>query len=205
MTFSNILQNLRADKQVSQQAVAEYIGVTKQAYSLYELGKRNPDNDMLYKISEYFDVSIDYLLGKSKIKNISNLGKSVKIPVLGKVQAGIPIEAVEYIIDYEEITPEMASKGEYFGLVVKGNSMEPRFIEGDVVIVKKQTSAESGDIVIALVNGDEATIKKFKLLKDGIMLIPLNSSYDTMFYDKEDIESKPVTIIGKVVELRGKF
>lgn len=205
MTFSNILQNLRADKQVSQQAVAEYIGVTKQAYSLYELGKRNPDNDMLYKISEYFDVSIDYLLGKSKIKNIANLGKSVKIPVLGKVQAGIPIEAVEYIIDYEEITPEMASKGEYFGLTVKGNSMEPRFIEGDVVIVKKQTSAETGDIVIALVNGDEATIKKIKILKDGIMLIPLNSSYETMFYDITDIENKPVSIIGKVVELRGKF
>ena len=82
MTFSNILQNLRAEKQVSQQAVAEYIGVTKQAYSLYELGKRNPDNDMLYKISEYFDVSLDYLLGKSNIKNISSLGEGIKIPVI---------------------------------------------------------------------------------------------------------------------------
>lgn len=205
MTFSNILQNLRAEKQVSQQAVAEYIGVTKQAYSLYELGKRNPDNDMLYKISEYFDVSLDYLLGKSSIKNISSLGKGIKIPVLGKVQAGIPMEAVEYIIDYEEITPKMAATGEYFGLVVKGDSMEPRFVEGDVVIVRKQTTAETGDIVIALVNGDEATIKKLKHIKGGIMLVPLNPVYETMFYDKEDIEQKPVNIIGKVVELRGKF
>lgn len=205
MTFSNILQNLRAEKQVSQQAVAEYIGVTKQAYSLYELGKRNPDNDMLYKISEYFDVSLDYLLGKSSIKNISSLGKGIKIPVLGKVQAGIPMEAVEYIIDYEEITPEMAATGEYFGLVVKGDSMEPRFVEGDVVIVRKQTTAETGDIVIALVNGDEATIKKLKHIKGGVMFVPLNPAYETMFYDKDDIENKPVNIIGKVVELRGKF
>ena len=205
MKFGSILQKLRAEKKVSQQTVAEYIGVTKQAYSLYELGKRNPDNDMLYKISEYFDVSIDYLLGKSSIKNFSTLGKGIKIPVLGKVQAGIPVEAIEDIIDYEEITPEMSAKGEYFGLVVRGDSMEPKFSEGDVVIVRKQSNAETGDIVIALVNGDEATIKKLKKIKDGMMLVPLNPAFDTMFYDKDDIKNKPVTIIGKVVELRAKF
>ena len=83
--------------------------------------------------------------------------------------------------------------------------MEPRFNEGDVVIVRKQSNADNGDIVVVLVNGDEATIKKFKRTEQGIMLIPLNSSYEPIFYDFEAINNKPVTIIGKVVELRAKF
>lgn len=196
------LKKIREDNKISQQKLANNIGVSRSTIAMWETGGSQPDNESLIKLSKYFMVSIDELLS-----NVSEVTKSqgIKIPVLGKVQAGLPIEAVEYIIDFEEITTEMASTGEYFGLMVKGNSMEPRFVEGDVVIVKKQSSAETGDIVIALVNGDEATIKKIKFLKDGIMLIPFNTSYDAMFYSNEDIENKPVTILGKVVELRGKF
>lgn len=176
------------------------MGISQGTVGNWESGIREPNFKTMNKIAAFFNVSIDEL-----INNNSTPSKGIKIPVLGKVQAGIPIEAVEDIIDYEEITPEMASTGDYFGLVVKGDSMEPRFIEGDIVIVRKQSTAETGDIVIALVNGDEATIKKLKYIKDGIMLVPLNPAYETMFYDKDDIENKPVSIIGKVVELRGKF
>ena len=205
MMFNNILQSLRAEKGVSQLVVAQHLGITKQAYSLYELGKRNPDNDMLYKISEYFNVSLDYLLGKSKIKNVNSLGSGIKIPVLGTVRAGIPLEAVEEILDYEEITPQMAASGDFFGLKIKGDSMEPKFSDGDVVIIRKQSDADNGDIVVALVNGDEATIKKLKKTEQGIMLIPSNNNYEPLFYDKQAIQEKPVVLIGKVVELRAKF
>lgn len=83
--------------------------------------------------------------------------------------------------------------------------MEPRMCDGDVVIVKKQDIAESGDIVIAMVNGDEATCKRLRKYKDGIELISNNPSYNPIFFTNEEIITKPVRIIGKVVELRGKF
>lgn len=131
--------------------------------------------------------------------------KGVKIPVLGEVVAGVPIEAIEDILDYEEITEEMAAKGEHFALKVKGDSMEPVFYAEDIVIVRQQPTADSGDIVIALVNGDESTIKKLKLTDDGLMLIPANPAYEPMYYTRKQIDTLPVSIIGKVVELRRSF
>ena len=99
----------------------------------------------------------------------------------------------------------MARTGEFFGLQIHGNSMEPKFSEGDVVIVRLQDDAESGDIVIAMINGDDATCKRLRKYRDGIELISTNPSYEPMFFSNEDIEKKPVKIIGRVVELRAKF
>lgn len=127
------------------------------------------------------------------------------IPVLGSVRAGYPAEAVENILDYEEITEEMASNGEYFALRVNGDSMEPRFVDGDVVIVRKQEDVDNGDIAIMLVNGDEATIKKVQKFEGGINLIPSNRTYDVLTYSNKEIAQLPVQCIGKVVELRAKF
>ena len=128
-----------------------------------------------------------------------------KIPVLGDVAAGIPIEAITDIVDYEELPISMASTGEYFGLRIKGASMEPRMREGDVVIVRKQDDVESGDVAVVMVNGDSATVKKIKKGPSGITLIPNNPVFDTMFYTNDEIQSLPVRILGKVVELRAKF
>lgn len=129
----------------------------------------------------------------------------IKIPVLGRVVAGVPLEAVEEILDYEEITPDLAATGDFFALQIRGRSMEPRMLEGDVVIVRKQDDVESGDIAIVLVNGDEATVKKVKKMSTGITLIATNISvYEPHFYSNEEIEALPVQILGKVVELRGK-
>lgn len=83
--------------------------------------------------------------------------------------------------------------------------MEPKFSNGDVVIVRKQSDADDGDIVIALVNGDDAVCKRLKKYKDGIALISTNPSYEPMYFTKEDIEKRPVSILGKVKELRAKF
>lgn len=129
----------------------------------------------------------------------------VKIPVLGKVAAGIPIEMIEDVVDYEEIPSSMTKTGEYFALQVKGDSMQPRICEGDVLIVRKQADAESGDIVIATVDGQDATCKRLMKYTEGISLMSLNQKYDPMFFSNEEIKNLPVTILGKVVENRQKF
>ena len=131
--------------------------------------------------------------------------KGVKIPVLGKVAAGIPIEAIEDIIDEEEIAEELALQGNYFGLRIDGDSMEPDIHKHDTVIVRQQSDVDSGDIAIVLVNGHDATCKRIRKYKDGIELIANNPSYEPKFYSDELIKNLPVTVIGKVIELRRKF
>lgn len=131
--------------------------------------------------------------------------QAVRIPVLGDVAAGIPLYAVENIIDYEEIPAALAEQGQFFGLRIKGDSMEPRICDGDVVIVKKQEDADSGDIVIACINGDSATCKRLIRYPDQIILLPLNNKYDPIVFTMDDVKNTPLTIIGKVIELRGKF
>lgn len=130
---------------------------------------------------------------------------AVKIPVLGYVRAGIPIDAVEEILDYEEITEDMANTGTYFCLQIKGDSMEPKFSEGDVVVIRQQETVENGDIAVVLINGNDATIKKFYRTDAGIQLVATNPSYDPLFYTPKEVDSLPVSVIGKVVELRAKF
>lgn len=169
-----------------------------------QLRKGTFPSDRLALISKYLDISISELIGDDINEPIEK-PKGVQIPVLGDVAAGIPIEAIEDIIDFEEIDEELASKGEFFGLRIKGNSMSPRIQSGDVVIVRVQPDAESGDIVIAKVNGDDACCKKLLKHADGITLLSFNQDYEPLSFNKQDIISLPVSIIGKVVELRGKF
>lgn len=200
----NRIRELRLEAGLKQVEFAPIIGVSQGSLSGYENDKIEPDQDTLIKIATYFDVSIDYLLGKTAVRKERSI-KGVLIPVLGEVRAGYPMEAVENIIDYEEIDEAMANRGEYFALRIRGDSMEPRFVEGDVVIVRKQETADTGDIVVALVNGDSATIKKLKRYDHGISLIPANPAYEPMYYANEEIHELPVSILGKVVELRAKF
>lgn len=196
----NYIKEFRKSKGISQASLAKSIGVAQNTVSQWECGAREPDNDMLIALASYFDVTVDQILGVRP-----SLDKHI-IPVVGTVPAGIPIEAIEDVLDYEEITPEMARMGDLFGLRVKGNSMEPRIKEGDVLIIRKQNTADTGDIVIAFVNGDnEATVKKFAKHENGISLIPNNHAYEPMFFTFEEVENLPVRIVGKVVELRGKF
>lgn len=138
-------------------------------------------------------------------KNKKNERKKNRIPVLGYVRGGNPSLAYEEVIGYEEITEDMMNSGEYFGLIVKGDSMEPRFTEGDTVIVKKQSSADTGNIIVALIGENDATIKKIIIDEKGIILQPLNPAYKPKYFSRDDIRSFPVTLLGKVVELRAKF
>ena len=170
-------------------------------------GNAYPRIDKIELMANYFGINkSDLIEDKSETTTEETFKrKDVKIPVLGEVAAGVPIEAIEDIIDYEEITEEMAQTGEFFGLKIKGDSMYPRICDGDVVIVRQQNSCNTGDVVVVLVNGEAATVKKIRKQKDGIMLIPFNTSFEPMFFSNEEIQGLPVNVIGKVVELRGKF
>ena len=200
----NRVKELRKQKHITQEELGKVLDIQKAAISKYENGRAEPSTEVLKKMSSFFGVSIDYLLGNSIAKEANQkVGRGVRIPVLGRVVAGIPIEAVEEILDYEEITPELAATGEFFALQVRGDSMLPKLEEGDVVIVKKQEDVETGDIAIVLVNGDEATIKQIKKVDGGIMLYGFNPDvYEPHFYSNQQIQELPVRILGKVIESR---
>lgn len=118
------------------------------------------------------------------------------------------MEAIEDIIDWEEIPQSMAAGGkEYFALEVKGDSMWPDYLPGDVVIVRKQPTCNSGDDCVVYVNGYDATLKQVRLndADQSLTIVPRNQSYPPRTFSKEEIQSMPVTIAGVVVELRRKI
>lgn len=186
---------------LTQVEVASYIGLSQPQYSAWENGRSKIDSASLAKLAAYLNVSVEYLLGQEG----ASVRKGVRIPVLGKVAAGIPIEAIEDIIDYEEIDEALAATGEFFALQIQGESMMPRICDGDVVIVREQEAVESGDIAVVIVNGDSATVKRIKKEPEGLWLIPNNPAFETKVYTPSEIEHLPVRILGKVVELRGKL
>ncbi|WP_314161217.1 S24 family peptidase [uncultured Gemella sp.] len=187
------------------------IKFSKSHLSQYVNGKSNPDNKKIFLLSKVFGITEAWLLGYNvpRYERIENTGpqtpQGLKIPVLGTVAAGIPISAVEEILDYEEVPQSWKNQGEFFGLRIKGDSMKPDINHGDTVIVRKQSTANNGDVVITLVNGDEVTCKKFEKLDNGIILISNNSEYSPMYFSNEEVVTKPVVILGRVVELRRKF
>lgn len=200
------LKSARKATGISQKDIAKKLFISQQAYAKYETGAATPNPETLKRIAEIFNVSTDYLLGNNQVSKKQTENPSVvKIPVLGEVAAGFPMFADENIIDYEEIPAEMAKNDDYFALKIHGDSMEPRICSGDVVIVRKQSDVDSGDIAIVIVNGDLGTCKKVVKHSSGISLISFNSKYEPMFYTFDDIKTLPLTIIGKVVELRGKL
>lgn len=169
-----------------------------------EKDRYNPSVSTLQLIATATNTPLEDLLPSTK--TVSLAGRGVRIPVLGRVVAGIPIEAVEEILDYEEITSELAATGDFFALKIRGHSMEPRMLDGDVVIVRRQDDVDSGDVAIVLVNGNEATVKRIKKQEDGITLIATNTCvYEPHFYSNKEIAELPVRILGRVVELRGKM
>lgn len=214
MSVGQNIRKAREEKQMTQDELAKRMGYkSRSTIARIENGDNDVSQSKLKKFSEILDVSIRFLLDGSDSpvpadameRPATNI-PVYKIPVLGTIVAGIPITAVENIIDYEEISQEMAKTGEYFALVVKGSSMEPKIYEGDVVIVKKQSTVDNGDIAIVLVNGNEATIKQIQRSQSGITLVGFNVAvYPPHIYTNEEIEDLPVNVIGKAVEVRRKL
>ena len=166
-----------------------------------------PTNRYMPNITTFLGVSAEYIISGEgeNIQKIELDDEPIQIRVLGKVAAGIPIEAVEDVIGEETISKKMAETGDYFGLRISGDSMEPTIHHGSIVIVRQQDDVENGDIAIVIVNGEDATCKKIEKFENGIMLVPRNKAYEEKFYTNEEIEKLPVRIIGKVVESRTKL
>ena len=155
----NRIKDLRRIHNVKQSELAAAINVSTAAMSGYETERFQADIDTYKQIADFFGVTLDYLLGNETVGT-----NGIRIPVLGSVPAGIPLEAIEDILDWEEIPSTMCAGGrEYFALQVRGDSMWPDYLPGDVVVIRKSPTCESGDVCVVYVNGDDATLKQVKL------------------------------------------
>ena len=201
----DIIKSKRLELGMTMKELAQKVGVSEGTISRWESGEiSNMRRNVIVSLAKALNTTPAVLMGWTEPD--PNEARGVRIPVLGRVVAGIPIEAITDIIDYEEIPAQMAKSGTYFALQVKGRSMEPTLHEGDVVIVRQQPEVENGEIAIVLVNGNDATVKEVKEGPDGLTLIGHNVGvYSPHFYTKEQIQDLPIRIIGKVVELRRKF
>ena len=174
---------------MTQQIVAQRLGITRQAYQNYESGARQVDSATLRKLSRAFYCSADYLLGDG-----GDGGEQVgaRVPILGTVRAGYNRFAQEERLGYA--LAEVARAEDYFFLNVTGDSMEPQIHEGDLALIHKQDSVESGELAVVLIGEDEATVKRVIVTEAGVMLQPFNSEYDPMLVGEGEYK-----IVGKVV------
>lgn len=204
----NRLKELRAKEKISQQKLADKLKVARSTIAMWETGGSQPDNNVLIELSELFNVSVDYLIGRDlPDRNVEpfyyNAAGVIHVPILGRIPAGMPLEAIEDIIGYEEAPAEWARGGkEFFALKIQGDSMYPKYENGDIVIFKRQETCENGEDCAVMVNGNDATFKRVYRNMNGIVLQPLNPSYSPKSYSNEEIENLPVRIIGVFWELR---
>lgn len=194
--FRTQLRILREKAGLSQAALAKKLGINQSAVAAWEAGRNKPENAKLEAVASIFGVSTDYLLGRE-------IGHSNRIPVIGTIPAGVPIEAIEDVLDYEELPESMFSGGrEYFALKIQGDSMLPRYEDGDVVILRKQETCESGQDCAVMVNGNDATFKRVRMNEKMLTLQPLNPAYEPMVYTTKEVADLPVRILGVAVEIR---
>ena len=203
--FSKNLRKYMDLYQKSRNDICKDLGFAYTTFTSWETGVNYPRIDKIEMMADYFHIEKSDLI-EDKTDKPSSPTKGIRIPVLGRVAAGIPIEAITDIEDWEEIPQSMAKTGEYFALKIAGKSMEPRMMDGGVVIVRRQSDVDSGDIAVVLVNGNDATVKQISKSDAGLTLIGWNPSvYTPRTYNKKECKELPVTILGKVVEIRGKL
>lgn len=198
----NRLKMLRDEKGLFQNDIAKFLGVSSAAVGFYETEKRDMSPDTIIKLANYFDVSTDYLLGKSDIRNPENITHKqyYMCPVYGRISAGQPNWAEECIegripIDYELMN--IVNPEECFFLRVNGESMNKEIKNGAYALIRKQETVENGEIAVVLVNGNEATLKKFSKQGDVVVLEPMSTdpSFTTQIYNKDT----QITVIGKYI------
>jgi repressor LexA len=201
LIIASNLNKYLSSRNITQMDLADYMKVSQTTVSNWCNGIKMPRMNKIDKICEYLNIKRSDLmeLSSNKTSNRAN-----RINVLGSVPAGVPLEAIEDIVDFEDIPEEwLTGSREYFGLKIKGDSMYPKYIDGDTIIVRKQPNCESGQDAVVYVNGYDATLKRVIKQQFGIMLQPLNPDFEPKIYDYND-ELNPVTILGVVVEIRRK-
>lgn len=200
MNFHERLKSLRQSKKVTQDEFAKLVGISRSAIGMYESGKRRPDYETLEKLADFFNVDMDYLLGKSdtntdifKLKNIVPIERRM-VPIIGQIAAGKPILADEHI---EAFLPCDTGVHADFGLVVHGDSMIGAEIhDGDVVFIRSQPIVDDGQIAAVRID-DDATLKRFYKNPDGCTLVSMNPQYPPMIFNSDNCDS--IQIIGLAV------
>ena len=199
MEIGKNIRRFREQSDMTQAEVAKRLGVSPTAVSWWESGRTEPKIGTVEKLAELFGVEKSDILGLPKKPTTDH---SQWVPVLGRVAAGIPLDMIEDILDYEEIPDHM---GECFALRIQGDSMSPDIPNGSTVIVRKQDDVESGEIAIVTINGEDATCKRVIKHELGITLASLNPSFEPMVFGNRDIEEMPIRILGRVMEVRRRF
>lgn len=201
----NRIKKLRDEFNYTQQDLADKLNSSKSVIGLYESETRKPSLEVLVKLSEIFNCSIDYILCKTDVRNA--IVHIARIPVLGTVKAGYDWLAEENVVDYITLKEELPNMEEYYALRVTGDSMLPLLSDGDLVIVHNQNDVESGQTAVVLINGEEATVKKVVKTTEGIELHSMNPYYPVKKFTLEDMKNIPVKIIGRVKEakIKGAF
>ena len=212
------LKKLRNDKFLSLREVNHITDISYSHLNMIENGKRNVTPALLrvladlycvdyldlYEKAGYIDLIEDEKKHSSKLDSLGN--QVISIPILGTVKAGYDYLAQENWIGTIDVETSLVGNGEdYFALKVHGDSMSPSLIENDIVIIKKQNDFENGNIVVAIINGNEATIKRGKKSKTGILLQPLNTTYEPLIFTNEEIKNIPVLIVGVVKQLKREY
>lgn len=207
MALSKNIRFLRNKNGWGQDFLAEKLGYKSYTtIQKWESGVSDPPLKTLDRLAKLFNVDIDDLNNRdlTKPRMQGSTSEPARIPVLGSVPAGIPLEAIEDIVDWEEIPKEWTDGGrEYFGLRVKGDSMYPKYMEGDTIILRKSDDCASGEECVVYVNGYDATLKRVVKKTDHMILQPLNSEYEPLMFDYNDARH-PVRVAGVVVEIRRK-
>ena len=201
MNFGEKIKKLRLEKDWTQEYVASKLNISVPALSRYESGTYEPKSlSMISDFAKLYNVTTDYLLGL-ELDYTDEMDNQEIIPVLGIVKAGYNYLAEENMIDYIYATSDMHDIENYFGLIVKGESMYPLFAEGDYVVVHKQDGEyNTNDVCVVLIDGEEATIKKIVKTNEGIELHAFNPYIPVKKFTSEEIADLPVIILGKVVK-----
>lgn len=204
--FGRNLKFLRERKGLEQIELAQLLGrKSPSTISEWEKGKYTPKAGTLSDIAKIFNVSLQDLMQKdlTEPSNLIELSpRTVRIPILGRISCGDPIDAVENIEGYMWKRPEDVRGGKHYGLIAEGMSMYPTIPHGAKITIKEQPEAENGQIVAALVNGDtQVTLKRFRRQGNTILLTPDNPEYETIIVDKDH----PAHIIGIVKSYEVEF
>ena len=202
----NRIKELRTAQNLNQKDFAKIIGIAQPTLSGWETGRTQIDYENLNKLADYFNVSLDYLLGRNVTPTPIDIEplppENKKIPIIGSVKCGPNGLAYQYLEGYVLVGEEY--KGDIVAFRCTGDSMKDLGItDGDLAIVRLQEDVECGELAVVTINGDEGTLKRVRKFDGGIILEAANQEYPPRIFTGSELEL--IRIVGKVLEVRKKF
>lgn len=186
--------------------VAKATGIPNSTFTDWKNGRSFPKADKLVRIADHFGLSLDQIFGRelensSDISEYMNVKSRKMVAVIGEIRAGRPIITDDTLLGYE--FADVSDVTEYFYLRVRGDSMKKcGIVDGCLVLFRKQSFADNGDIIACLVDGDSATIKRFIQEGKTVILRPENDDYEPIYLSTDDFESGVARVLGVAVEVK---